>query len=88
MQLIEESRKYNGRKNEIQHQAAENNSGMPAGIWRYILYHRSIYGAPSWKRDPDREDNGIQRTGAAAEGGSGAEGSVCGGSACPVSFYT
>ena len=25
---------------------------------------------------------------AAAEGGSGAEGSVCGGSACPVSFYT
>lgn len=30
MQLIEESRKYNGRKNEIQHQAAENNSGMPA----------------------------------------------------------
>ena len=73
-------------KNEIQHQAAENNSGMPAGIWRYILYHRSVYGAPSWKRDPDRKDNGIQRTGAAAEGGSGAEGSVCGGSACPVSF--
>lgn len=43
--MIEESRKYNGRKNEIQHQAAENNSGMPAGIWRYILYHRSVYGA-------------------------------------------
>lgn len=42
---------------------------MPAGIWRYILYHRSVYGAPSWKRDPDRKDNGIQRTGAAAEGG-------------------
>ena len=40
------------------------------------------------ERDPDRKDNGIQRTGAAAEGGSGAEGSVCGGSACPVSFYT
>ena len=36
----------------------------------------------------ERKDNGIQRTGAAAEGGSGAEGSVCGGSACPVSFYT
>lgn len=49
--MIEESRKYNGRKNEIQHQAAENNSGMPAGIWRYILYHRSVYGAPLWKRD-------------------------------------
>ena len=47
-----------------------------------------FYGAPSWKRDPDRKDNGIQRTGAAAEGGRGAEGSVCGGSACPVSFYT
>ena len=23
----------------------KNNSGMPAGIWRYILYHRSVYGA-------------------------------------------
>ena len=78
---MEEKMKYSTRQQKI-------NSGMPAGIWRYILYHRSVYGAPSWKRDPDRKDNGIQRTGAAAEGGSGAEGSVCGGSACPVSFYT